>query len=113
MCSVDSQTVQEWLEVPKSVGKHPALLRVPGYGETMTLLNAPFDWITFSFNPRGHGNSDDTPDADLGYWTSPIAISTVGLTWTFYERWIICSHGRKSPRKRAWSGGPARVVASA
>ena len=68
MRSVDSLAVQGWLEIPKSVGKHPALLRVPGYGETMTPLNAPFDWVTFSFNPRGHGNSDDTPDDNLGHW---------------------------------------------
>ncbi|MDP6746680.1 MAG: alpha/beta fold hydrolase [Candidatus Poribacteria bacterium] len=68
ICSVDNLAVRGWLEIPKSVGKHPALLRVPGYGETMTPLNAPFDWVTFSFNPRGHGNSDDTPDDNLGHW---------------------------------------------
>ncbi len=68
ICSFDNLRVRGWLEVPKSTGKHPAILRVPGYGQAMAPLNPPFDCVTFSFNPRGHGNSDDTPDKDLGYW---------------------------------------------
>ena len=68
MRSLDNLKVGGWLEIPRTSGKHPALLRVPGYGQNMTPLNPPFDCVTFSFNPRGHGNSDDTLDDDLGYW---------------------------------------------
>ncbi len=35
MQSVDGLTVRGWLEVPKKKGKYPALLRVPGYQESL------------------------------------------------------------------------------
>ena len=62
-------TVRGWLEVPQAEGPHPAVLRVPGYGSTMRPLGNVDDMIVFSFNPRGHGNSQDqVPREPVDYW---------------------------------------------
>lgn len=61
--------VRGWLEVPRSKGPHPAVIRVPGYGGNMKPVKKWDDMIVFSFNPRGHGNSqDDVPRNPVNYW---------------------------------------------
>ncbi len=67
--------VRGWLEVPKSEGPHPAVIRVPGYGSNMRPLgeggdgNNWDDMIVYSFNPRAHGNSvDEVPGKPVDYW---------------------------------------------
>lgn len=68
MKSLGNLTVRGWLEVPKNKGKYPALLRVPGYTSAMEPVNKYDDMVIFSFNVRGHGNSDDAPGAPLELW---------------------------------------------
>ena len=58
--SVDRVAVRGWLEEPVKPGRYPAVLRVPGYGGSMEPLGLFTDRVVFSFNPRGHGNSQDT-----------------------------------------------------
>jgi cephalosporin-C deacetylase-like acetyl esterase len=62
--------VRGWLEVPKrGQGPFPGILRVPGYGQNMRPLGRCSDMIVFSFNPRGHGNSQqDVPGKPVDYW---------------------------------------------
>ncbi|MCP4171540.1 MAG: acetylxylan esterase [Fuerstiella sp.] len=64
--------VRGWLQVPKSEGPHPAVIRVPGYGSNMKPLGEGRDWddiVVFSFNPRAHGNSmDEVPGKPVDYW---------------------------------------------
>lgn len=58
--SVGRVAVRGWLEEPVKPGRYPAVLRVPGYGGSMEPLGMFTDRVVFSFNPRGHGNSQDT-----------------------------------------------------
>ena len=58
--SVGRVEVRGWLEEPVKRGRYPAVLRVPGYGGSMEPLGMFTDRVVFSFNPRGHGNSQDT-----------------------------------------------------
>ena len=58
--SLDRVAVRGWLEEPVKPGRYPAVLRVPGYGGSMEPLGLFTDRVVFSFNPRGHGNSQDT-----------------------------------------------------
>ena len=58
--SLDRVAVRGWLEEPVKPGHYPAVLRVPGYGGSMEPLGLFTDRVVFSFNPRGHGNSQDT-----------------------------------------------------
>ena len=58
--SVGRVEVRGWLEEPVKPGRYPAVLRVPGYGGSMEPLGLFTDRVVFSFNPRGHGNSQDT-----------------------------------------------------
>lgn len=58
--SLDRVAVRGWLEEPVKPGRYPAVLRVPGYGGSMEPLGMFTDRVVFSFNPRGHGNSQDT-----------------------------------------------------
>ena len=64
--------VRGWLEIPRSKGPHPAVIRVPGYGANMKPLGDGSNWkdmVVFSFNPRGHGNSvDEVPGTSEDYW---------------------------------------------
>jgi len=61
--------VRGWYEVPKSRGPHPVILRVPGYGSNMKPISRFKDMIVFSFNPRGHGNSQEDIKGKPGnYW---------------------------------------------
>ena len=61
--------VKGWYEVPKTPGPHPVLLRVPGYGSNMRPISRFSDMIVFSFNPRGHGNSqDDVKGQPRNFW---------------------------------------------
>ena len=61
--------VRGWYEVPKSKGPHPVILRLPGYGSSMKPIARFKDMIVFSFNPRGHGNSqDDVKGKPSDFW---------------------------------------------
>ena len=66
--TTENLTVRGWLEIPTTKGPHPTLLRVPGYGENLQPVNIAHDMIVLSFNPRGHGNSDESSGAPLSYW---------------------------------------------
>jgi cephalosporin-C deacetylase len=69
MRSLSNIRVRGWIEVPNAQGKHPALLRVPGYGGNMQPTGMPHPIAVFSFNPRGHGDSqDDVSGMPLDYW---------------------------------------------
>lgn len=67
--STDGITVRGWLEVPKKKGIYPALLRVPGYMGNMLPIDRYDDLVVFSFNPRNHGESDNTGVVDYKMWT--------------------------------------------
>ncbi len=69
MKSLGNVRVRGWYERPKLAGKHPALLRVPGYGGNMRPTGRTETIAILSFNPRGHGNSqDDVPGKPQDYW---------------------------------------------
>ena len=69
MKSFGGVCVRGWLQVPNKTGVFPAILRVPGYGQNMKPVGAQEDLIVFSFNPRGHGNSqDDVSGKPQDYW---------------------------------------------
>jgi len=69
MRSLGNVRVRGWYEVPKSKGPHPVILRVPGYGGNMKPIARFKDMIVFSFNPRGHGNSqEDIKGKPSNYW---------------------------------------------
>ena len=77
--SVSRVVVRGWLEEPVKPGRS-TVLRVPGYGGSMEPLGLFPDRVFFSFNPRGHGNSQATvkgkpedfwisdPDDKAGYF---------------------------------------------
>ena len=69
MRSYGNVRVGGWYGVPKSKGPHPAIIRVPGYGANMKPVNLFDDVIVLSFNPRGHGNSQEDVKGKPGnYW---------------------------------------------
>ena len=69
MESFGDVSVRGWLETPDKTGVFPAVLRLPGYGQSMMPVGDQEDLIIFSFNPRGHGNSqDDVPGTPQDYW---------------------------------------------
>jgi cephalosporin-C deacetylase-like acetyl esterase/poly(3-hydroxybutyrate) depolymerase len=69
MHSLGDVRVRGWLEVPKTEGPHPVVIRVPGYGQNMKPIGRWKDMIAFSFNPRGHGNSQqDVSGEPRDYW---------------------------------------------
>ncbi len=69
MKSFGEVCVRGWLQVPNKTGVFPAILRVPGYGQNMKPAGDQEDLIVFSFNPRGHGNSqDDVSGKPQDYW---------------------------------------------
>ena len=69
MESFGDVTVRGWLETPNRPGVFPAVLRLPGYGQAMKPVGDQENLIVFSFNPRGHGNSqDDVPGTPQDYW---------------------------------------------
>ena len=69
MRSYGNIRVRGWYEVPKSKGPHPVILRVPGYGGNMKPIARFKDMVVFSFNPRGHGNSqEDIKGKPSNYW---------------------------------------------
>ena len=71
MRSFGNVRVRGWLEVPKTKDadqKFPVVIRVPGYGENMRPIGRT-DMIVFSFNVRGHGNSQqDVSSKPQDYW---------------------------------------------
>ena len=69
MRSLDGITVKGWYERPKSVGPHPAVIRVPGYRQAMQTSGTKDSWAVFSFNIRAHGNSQkDVSGTPEDYW---------------------------------------------
>jgi hypothetical protein len=69
MESFGDVSVRGWLETPNKAGVFPAVLRLPGYGQAMKPVGDQENLIVFSFNPRGHGNSqDDIPGTPQDYW---------------------------------------------
>ena len=59
MRSLGNVLVRGWYEMPKTKGRHPAILRLPGYGVSMGPDRSSDEVIVFSLNIRGHGNSQD------------------------------------------------------
>ena len=69
MRSLNDVRVRGWYQKPKAAGKHPALLRVPGYTQAMQPTTIRDAIAVFSFNVRGHGNSqDDVKGQPVDYW---------------------------------------------
>jgi len=69
MRSLRNVRVRGWYEKPKQAGSYPALLRLPGYGQNMRPSGGRAPIAVFSFNVRGHGNSqDDVPGKPANYW---------------------------------------------
>ena len=69
MRSLGNVRVAGWYEVPKKPGRYPAVLRVPGYGQNMRPIGRCQDMVVFSFNVRGHGNSQqDVSGKPSNYW---------------------------------------------
>ena len=69
MRSLGGVRVAGWYEQPKAGGPHPALLRLPGYSSAMQPTGTQDPWGVFSFNIRGHGNSQlDVSGTPTDYW---------------------------------------------
>ncbi|MEC7583872.1 MAG: alpha/beta fold hydrolase [Planctomycetota bacterium] len=69
MRSLGDVRVRGWLQVPKKAGPHATILRVPGYSGNMRPTSDDPDMVVFSFNIRGHGNSQqDVSGAKQDYW---------------------------------------------
>ena len=69
MLSLGGVRVAGWYEKPKAVGTFPSLLRVPGYGEDMQPTGSSEPLAIFSFNVRGHGNSqEDIKGVPSDFW---------------------------------------------
>ncbi len=68
MKSLGGLMVRGWYEVPKKPGKHPAILKVPGYGGSARPENKFGDMVVLSFNIRSHGDSDEAPGAPMDMW---------------------------------------------
>ncbi len=68
MQSFGGITVRGWLEIPKQHGRYPALIRVPGYKSVRKPIDIYDDMVVLSFNPRSHGESDDTDEQHLDLW---------------------------------------------
>ena len=83
MRSHDQIRVRGWLEVPRKAAKPlPAVIRVPGYGQNMKPTGKCDDMIVFSFNPRGHGNSQqDISGQPNNFW-----IRGLDAPQTYYYR---------------------------
>ncbi len=69
MRSLGDVRVRGWYEKPKASGRFPALLSVPGYGSNMRPTGSSDPMVFFSFNIRGHGNSQqDVRGEPHNYW---------------------------------------------
>ncbi len=69
MRSLGGVRVGGWYERPKAEGTHPALLRVPGYSSNMQPSGTSDRLAVFSFNIRGHGNSQqDVSGTPADFW---------------------------------------------
>ncbi len=69
MHSLGGVRVGGWYEKPIGEGPFPALLRVPGYGGNMRPTGSSDPMAFFSFNVRGHGNSqEDVTGTPQDYW---------------------------------------------
>ena len=69
MRSLDNVRVAGWYQCPKAEGQHPVVLRVPGYTENMRPVPITDPIAIFSFNVRGHGNSQqDVSGKPEDYW---------------------------------------------
>tara|TARA_B100001057_G_scaffold433095_1_gene461748 strand:- start:3546 stop:4817 length:1272 start_codon:yes stop_codon:yes gene_type:complete len=100
-----------WYEVPKSKGPHPALIRVPGYGGNMKPVDLFDDLIVFSFNPRGHGNSQqDVEGRPRDYWIRGLDDKEGYYYQGAYLDCVravdfLCSREEVDPRRIAVKGG--------
>lgn len=67
MRSLGNVRVKGYLGVPKTQGKHPTLLKFPGFtqGFGPTDVHLGEEFVTFALNVRGHGNSTD--DVNPGF----------------------------------------------
>ncbi|MEY4906142.1 MAG: hypothetical protein RLZZ292_3957 [Bacteroidota bacterium] len=66
MRSLGNVRVHGWYAVPKKLkGRLPAILHVQGYSSSLEPDTRETDFVTFSLNIRGHGNSKD--DVDPGF----------------------------------------------
>jgi cephalosporin-C deacetylase-like acetyl esterase len=111
MRSYGNIRVRGWYEVPKSKGPHPVILRVPGYGGNMKPIARFNDMIVFSFNPRGHGNSqEDIKGQPSNYWIRGLE-NKVGY---YYQGAyldcvravdFLCSRKEVDPKRIAVKGG--------
>jgi cephalosporin-C deacetylase len=74
MRSFGNVRVHGWYAVPKNVkGKLPAILHVQGYSSSLEPDTRETDFVTFSLNIRGHGNSkDDVNPGFPGYLLSGV-----------------------------------------
>jgi cephalosporin-C deacetylase len=69
MDSLGGVRVGGWYEKPIAKGTYPAMLRVPGYGSNMRPTGSSDPLALFSFNVRGHGNSqEDVKGTPQDYW---------------------------------------------
>ena len=70
MRSLGNIRVRGWYQKPKAAGKHPALLRVPGYTQAMYPMEEVTENVAIlSFNVRAHGNSQqDVSGKPADYW---------------------------------------------
>ena len=69
MRSLGDVRVRGWYEKPKTGTRFPVLLRVPGYGQNMRPTGSDAPIAFFSFNVRGHGNSQqDVSGLPANYW---------------------------------------------
>ena len=83
MRSHNQVRVRGWLEVPSKASKPlPVVIRVPGYGQSMKPVGKCDDMVVFSFNPRGHGNSQqDISGQPDNFW-----IRGLDAPQTYYYR---------------------------
>ncbi len=69
MRSLGGIRVRGWYEKPRQPGPHPAVLRVPGYTQSMYPSGTSDPLAVFSFNIRAHGNSQqDVSGEPANYW---------------------------------------------
>ena len=69
MFSLGGVRVRGWYEKPTTGPPSAGLLRVPGYGQDMQPTGSSDPLAVFSFNVRGHGNSqDDVSGMPQDYW---------------------------------------------
>jgi len=73
MYSLGNALIRGWYSVPVRKGKYPVMLRVQGYSSSQMADVRTEDFVVFSLNIRGHGNSKDSVNPGFpGYILSHI-----------------------------------------